>query len=265
MTNVSVYLNILYINYIFRRLIFMNEGILIAYDDTYYSIGDTLVIQKRLTDILKPCGMRYFTGRSLYKPDDPDRRDDIMYDAMKLLSQCEWIDNKNVGIFVIDDIISISFSDIDCSGMVEPKSEKYMYYEDYFKKTGRMAHNILIDENNQIVDGYVSLLIADKHKDNMKKWQNPEIYKVNALVPHAKVVIGRHVDMSGTDIIIKEPQYFAWIYNKKEPVVPGDVLKVNTRKGEAYMVVEKIKYIAGKKKCAEYKKVIEHMGMRIEI
>ena len=66
MTNVSVYLNILYINYIFRRLIFMNEGILIAYDDTYYSIGDTLVIQKRLTDILKPCGMRYFTGRSLY-------------------------------------------------------------------------------------------------------------------------------------------------------------------------------------------------------
>lgn len=51
MTNVSVYLNILYINYIFRRLIFMNEGILIAYDDTYYSIGDTLVIQKRLTDI----------------------------------------------------------------------------------------------------------------------------------------------------------------------------------------------------------------------
>lgn len=103
----------------------MNEGILIAYDDTYYSIGDTLVIQKRLTDILKPCGMRYFTGRSLYKPEDPDRRDDIMYDAMKLLSQCEWIDNKNVGIFVIDDIISISFSDIDCSGMVEPKSEKY--------------------------------------------------------------------------------------------------------------------------------------------
>lgn len=67
-----------------------------------------------------------------------------------------------------------------------------------------MAHNILIDENNQIVDGYVSLLIADKHKDNMKKWQNPEIYKVNALVPHAKVVIGRHVDMSGTDIIIKD-------------------------------------------------------------
>ena len=58
-----------------------------------------------MTDILKPCGMRYFTGRSLYKPEDPDRRDDIMYDAMKLLSRCEWIDNKNVGIFVIDDII----------------------------------------------------------------------------------------------------------------------------------------------------------------
>ena len=113
MTNVSVYLNILYINYIFRRLIFMNEGILIAYDDTYYSIGDTLVIQKRLTDILKPCGMRYFTGRSLYKPEDPDRRDDIMYDAMKLLSQCEWIDNKNELIFVIDDIISISLINIE--------------------------------------------------------------------------------------------------------------------------------------------------------
>lgn len=243
----------------------MNEGIWIAYDDIHYSLGDTLVIQKKLTNILKQCGMRYFTGRTIYKPEDADRRDDIMYDARKLLSQCEWIDNTYVTVFVIDDIINISSSDIDCSGMSEPNSEKYKYYEDYFKKTGRMAHNILIDENNRIVDGYISLLLADKYKDSMKKWQNPEIFKVNAAVPHAKVVFGRHVNVCGADITIRGPQYFAWIYDRREPVIPGDILKVDTKKGEAYMVVEKIKYIAGKKNCDEYRKVIEHMGVRMEI
>ena len=41
----------------------------------------------------------------------------------------------------------------------------------------------------------------------------------------------------------------------------GDILKVDTRKGDAYMVVEAISYIAGSKNCAEYRHVIEHTGM----
>lgn len=46
--------------------------------------------------------------------------------------------------------------------------------------------------------------------------------------------------------------------------MPGDILKVDTRKGEAYMVVEKIKYIAGKKNCMEYRKVVGHTGIRMK-
>ena len=71
------------------------------------------------------------------------------------------------------------------------------------------------------------------------------IHKADSAIPHAKIVAGRHVNVSESDITIRGPQYFKWIYNKKEPVVPGDILKVDTRKGDAYMVVEAIRYIAG--------------------
>lgn len=242
----------------------MNEGILISYDDTCYSMGDILGIEKKLTDILKPCGMRYFTGHTIYKPYEQDARDDIMHDARRMLVQSGILKNTRIRILVIDDISRIPLQDIDCSGMSEPGSKKYKYYEDYFKETGVMAHDILIDEDNRIVDGYISLLLANKYNKVMREWQRPSVFKVNTSNPYAKVVIGRHVSISGTNIAVKGPQHFTWIYNIKEPVVPGDILKVDTRKGEAYMVVEKIKYIAGKKNCMEYRKVVGHTGIRMK-
>lgn len=184
----------------------MNEGILIAYDDRRYCWSDMIFIEKRMTDILKQCGMKHVEGHLIYEPENPAIRDDIMYDAHQLLTQYEWIKKASIRILIINKIINIPLSDVDCSDMTEPRSEKYEYYEDFYKQTGSMAH----------------------------------------------------------DISIRGPQYFKWIYNKKDPVVPGDILKVDTRKGDAYMVVEKIDYIAGAKNCAQYKKVIEHMGIKIK-
>lgn len=242
----------------------MNEGILIAYDDRRYCWSDMISIEKRMTDILKQCGMKHVEEHLIYEPENPAMRDDIMYDAHQLLTQYEWIKKASIRILIINKIINIPLSDVDCSDMTEPRSEKYKYYEDFYKQTGGMAHDILIDENNRIVDGYISFLLVNKYKKDMKMWQKPDIYRVNSSVPHRKIVIGRHVNVSGSDISIRGPQYFKWIYDKKDPVVSGDILKVDTRKGDAYMVVEKIDYIAGAKNCAQYKKVIDHMGIKIK-
>lgn len=242
----------------------MNEGMLIVYDNRRFCWSDMISVEKKLTDILKQCGMKYFTEHSVYIPEDSDRRDDIMYDAQELLSQCELIRQTGINVLIINNAVDISLSDIDCSGMTEPRPEKYKYYEDYYKETGCVPHDILIDENNRIVDGYISLLLTNKYRKNMSSWQKPYIHRVNSSVPHKKIVIGHHVNVSESDVSIRGPQYFKWIYNRKEPVVLGDILKVDTKKGDAYMVVEQIKYIAGAKHCARYKKVIEHAGIKIK-
>ena len=111
------------------------------------------------------------------------------------------------------------------------------------------------------MDGYITWLLANKYQNDMGMQWKFNIHKADSTIPHAKIVEGRHVNVAESDITIRGPQYFKWIYNKKELVVPGDILKVDTRKGDAYMVVEAIRYIAGAKNCAEYRHVIEHTGM----
>ena len=111
------------------------------------------------------------------------------------------------------------------------------------------------------MDGYITWLLANKYQNDMGMQWKFNIHKADSTIPHAKIVEGRHVNVAESDITIRGPQYFKWIYNKKEPVVHGDILKVDTRKGDAYMVVEAIRYIAGAKNCAEYRHVIEHTGM----
>ena len=211
--------------------------------------------------MLRPCGMKYVGGYSVYALQDKGKRDNIMHDVMQILNKNKWVADMSTAILVSDCLSTISLSRIDCSGMTEPRPEKYKYYEDYYKRTGELPHDILIDENNCIMDGYITWLLANKYQNDMGMQWKFNIHKADSTIPHAKIVVGRHVNVSESDITIRGPQYFKWIYNKKELVVPGDILKVDTRKGDAYMVVEAIRYIAGAKNCAEYRHVIEHTGM----
>lgn len=239
----------------------MNEALYILFDRKCHDIVDIINAQHKISDMLRPCGMKYVGGYSVYAPQDKGNRDNIMHDAMQILNKNKWVADMSTAILVRDCLSTISLSRIDCSGMTEPRPEKYKYYEDYYKRTGELSHDILIDENNCIMDGYITWLLANKYQNDMGMQWKFNIHKADSTIPHAKIVVGRHVNVSESDITIRGPQYFKWVYNKKEPVVPGDILKVDTRKGDVYMVVEAIRYIAGSKNCAEYRHVIEHTGM----
>lgn len=152
--------------------------------------------------------MKCFTGYSVYLQYAPAKRGDIVYDAQKLFTQCELIRQTGIKVLIINNAINISLSGIDCSGMTEPRHEKYEYYKDYYKETGCVPHDILIDENNQIVDGYISLLVTNKYGKSMSSWQRLYVYRVNSSVPHKKIVIGRHVNVSESDVSIRGQQYF---------------------------------------------------------
>ncbi len=137
--------------------------------------------------------------------------------------------------------------------MTKPQPEKLLYYEDYYKKVGNLAHDILINEDNQLCDGYISYLLAQKYR------LHPDIYQVLNGQPYRKVVCGRHVKFEEGEWRIKSDKFYNWIYTLKEPVVPGDILQVETSQGLAYMLVEKVGYLTGKEFCNEHKKVREHI------
>ena len=74
-----------------------------------------------------------------------------------------------------------------------------------------MPHAIVVDENKQLRDGYISYLLAKKYAVRV------DVYKL-----------------------------------------------VNTKKGRAYICVDRIEYTAGKGFCSRYNTVKKHMNMRME-
>ena len=43
--------------------------------------------------------------------------------------------------------------------MSDPSQEKIRYYEQYYQKTKKLPHAIVVDEDKQLTDGYISYLL----------------------------------------------------------------------------------------------------------
>ena len=148
--------------------------------------------------------------------------------------------------------------EIQTDMMSNPSSEKWGYYEQYYQKTKQLPHAIVVDENKQLRDGYVSYLLAKKYG------VQAEVCGMVSGQPLRKIVKGRHVVLSNGKWKKKSNKRYIWIYTLKNPVVPGDILLVNTKKGRAYICVDRIEYAAGQGFCSRYNTVKKHMNMRME-
>lgn len=82
--------------------------------------------------------------------------------------------------------------------------------------------------------------------------------------PLKKIVKGRHVEFSDGKWRKKGDKHYTWIYTLKAPVVPGDILLVDTSAGPDFICVDRIDYTAGTDFCSKYKKVKKHMNMHME-
>ena len=47
--------------------------------------------------------------------------------------------------------------------MLDSSPEKLWYYEKYYQKKHQLPHAIVVDENKQLRDGYISYLLAKKY------------------------------------------------------------------------------------------------------
>ena len=117
-----------------------------------------------------------------------------------------------------------------------------------------------MDGDRKIRDGYIAYLLSEKYGYNV------DITEVPKGSPIAKLVIGHHVeyDAEQKTYVMKNDKRYAWVYTIREAVVPGDILLVRTSKGYAYMQVEKITNIAGKKTIKRYKKVKRNITVENE-
>ena len=57
----------------------------------------------------------------------------------------------------------LTIDKIDISNMSQPIPEKLKYYEDYYLESMMLAHAIVVNENGEIRDGYISYILATKH------------------------------------------------------------------------------------------------------
>lgn len=113
-------------------------------------------------------------------------------------------------------------------------------------------------KSKQLRDGYISYLLAQKYD------ARAEICEMVSGQPLRKIVKGRHVVLSAGKWKLKSNKRYIWIYTLKNPVVPGDVLVVNIKKGRAYICVDGIEYTAGKGFRSRYNTVKKHMNVRME-
>ena len=91
-----------------------------------------------------------------------------------------------------------------------------------------------------------------------------DVYEMVSDQPLRKIVKGMHVELSDGKWRKKSERRYTWIYTLKEPVVPGDILLVNTKRGTDFICVHKIDYISGCQFCSKYKKVRKHMNKHME-
>lgn len=243
----------------------MNETLFIYLkQDNPYSEEAEKQIDK-MDELLLTVGLKYSGIRNMYIPVDRKKRDDITFDAIRILKKCDWLKGIFDYVAVGNEYYNGDLDKIDCSLMSEPNVDKMSYYDAYYQKHKRLPHAILLDENNRLIDGYISYLLAKKYQIKNGIITNINIYHVEGTIPYKKVVAGRHVSGYRGEPEIKSQKIYQWIYDLKHPVVPGDILCVKTEKGKAYIVVDDIHYIAGCKYCSSYKKVQKHMNSTMEI
>lgn len=164
----------------------------------------------------------------------------------------------------------LNLDKINISGMTAPKPERLKYYEDYYLAEGRFANAVIVDEHWNIRSGYITYLLARKYG------VRPPIYEVRASRPLRKTVRGRYVrypewQQGFADAEVgnrsfegraAERKTRRWLYTLKDPVVPGDILRVESRNGVSNIRVEAVEYIGEDEGCTGMRRTLKHVRKR---
>ena len=100
---------------------------------------------------------------NMYLPVERKNRDTAVFCGQKLLKNADWLKGilSYISVGTLTNVCSIE--EILTDMMSNPSQEKIWYYEQYYQKTKRLPHAIVVDEDRQLRDGYISYLLAKKY------------------------------------------------------------------------------------------------------
>lgn len=206
---------------------------------------------KYIDTLIEKQGWKYSGVANMYIPMERDTREETIIGVLEAIDSDERLRKYKPKVISGMQTNSCSLKEIDIRHMTEPSVVKYNRYEKYYLENTELSHGIIVDENRKIRDGYIAYLLSEKYGCNVDITEVPKGSSI------AKLVIGHHVeyDAEQKTYVMRNDKRYAWVYTIREAVVPGDILLVWTSKGNAYMQVEKIINIAGKKTIRRHKKV----------
>lgn len=236
----------------------MNDMICVFLDYDIDNLEERFGIEKEiqyLDELVEKYGWRYSGLANTYIPIVRETREETVGKVVEAIASDERLKRYSPKIMNSTLTNACALGEIDLQHMVKPGDIKYSRYERYYLENNELPHGIIVDENKQIRDGYISYLLAKKYGCEVDVIEVP---KKSAI---SKLVIGHHVkyDREQNTYVTKTSRRYAWIYKLKEAVVVGDILLVKTSKGHAYMQVEKITNIAGKNMISKHKKVTNNI------
>lgn len=242
----------------------MNDMIHVFLDYDVDSWRERLGIEKEiqyLDTLVEKYGWKYSGLANVYIPMVRETREETVGKVIEAIVSDERLKKYSPKIMNSALTNACNLEEIKLQHMVKPSDVKYSRYERYYLENKELTHGIIVDEYKKIRDGYISCLLAKKYGCKV------DIIEVPKKSAVSKLVIGHHVEYNKEQnaYIVKKNKRYAWIYNLKEAVVVGDILLVQTSKGNAYMQVEKITNIAGKDEISKYKKVIRNITVLNEI
>lgn len=237
----------------------MNEGMAVFLHGGEEEPGSTEKLIRRIDELLLGLGIAHGGAGNLYMPTVAADRDHAVFAACDALNHADWLKDRLADISIMNQTNVCSLEQIRLDDMTDPSPGKLKYYEAYYRSSHELAHAIVVDEEGKLRDGYTSYILARKYGIS------PDIYEALAARPLRKVVRGRHALPDGRGWKVKDGKMYTWTYTLKTAVVPGDILKVQTKKGQMYICVERIDYVTGEEFCAQYAAVIQHMKKRLKV
>ena len=106
--------------------------------------------------------------QNMYIPTDRTNRD-RQFSAQSIRST-DWL--KGILAYTLVGTLTNAcpFEEIQTNQMSDPSQEKLLYYEQYYQKTKRLSHAIVVDEKKELRDGYISYLLAKKELGSTQRF-----------------------------------------------------------------------------------------------
>ena len=190
-------------------------------------------IPEEIDKIVEPYHVKW-CFRNIYVVEKGYDEDLAISGAVKALKSTKWL-KKGLSVFIGQRTRKLKLSAINVNAMTAPKIEKMEYYRNYFKDKVlsedelTYPNPIVVDEKNNLLDGYTSYLLM---KEGGLEAAQCLLADPGTILK--KYVCGVHMlDKNGSTA----KKWYTWAYPHKEPVVPGDVLVVNTRLGKKLIKV----------------------------